>query len=424
MRTHFRGWGARRMRRAMTLVEMLVAMTLSLMLVAALAQAFQFIGINVSDGRARLNMANQMRGVTHLLQKDLEGVTVPLLPWTRETAGLGYFEIIEGTTYDSSNVATDTLVGDYDDILCFTARTTGEPFRGRYNGNVIESNVAEIIWWLSLEDENGDGVWSTEEDFFLHRRVLLVRPDLPNPLPAGAGTGTAFFQNNDVSARPSGVNMIANSLGDLTDRQSRFAHASAFPNVISRNATTLLLDSNYILSGTYKGEDVALSHVLGFDVRVYDPGARVKVATSGELVTPGDPGYAAAGASTTLGAFVDLGITTFTGSGVTTADVPNFGGSANALSKLVPPTCTSRVYCTWSQHYEHNGVNEDGDAVVDEGEDGLDNDNMNGVDDPGERETAPPYPIPLRGVQVTIRMVDHGARQVRQARVVQRFTSE
>ena len=38
-----------------------------------------------------------------------------------------------------------------------------------------------------------------------------------------------------------------------------------------------------------------------------------------------------------------------------------------------------------------------------------------GVDDHLERETSPPYPVPLRGVQVTLRLSEPGTRQVRKA---------
>jgi hypothetical protein len=37
------------------------------------------------------------------------------------------------------------------------------------------------------------------------------------------------------------------------------------------------------------------------------------------------------------------------------------------------------------------------------------------VDNAGERETAPPYPYPLRGVQVRIRILESNTHQVRQA---------
>jgi hypothetical protein len=46
---------------------------------------------------------------------------------------------------------------------------------------------------------------------------------------------------------------------------------------------------------------------------------------------------------------------------------------------------------------------------------------MNGVDDAGEREAPPPYSVPLRGLQVTLRSYDRDTRQLRQATVKRSF---
>ena len=48
----------------------------------------------------------------------------------------------------------------------------------------------------------------------------------------------------------------------------------------------------------------------------------------------------------------------------------------------------------------------------------------NGVDDVGERETSPPYPVPLRGIQVRLRIIDRDTRQVRQMTVSSDFIPE
>jgi hypothetical protein len=53
--------------------------------------------------------------------------------------------------------------------------------------------------------------------------------------------------------------------------------------------------------------------------------------------------------------------------------------------------------------------------------DGFDS-NANGiVDDTGELRTAPPYAVPLRGIQVKIRVFEPDSRQVREVTVVQDF---
>jgi len=86
--------------------------------------------------------------------------------------------------------------------------------------------------------------------------------------------------------------------------------------------------------------------------------------------------------------------------------------------------CYPGVYDTWSLSYERDGLDEDGDSLIDQGADGIDNNGLNGVDDVGERETSPPYPVPLRGIQVRIRILDRDTRQVRQMTVSTDFIPE
>ena len=97
------------------------------------------------------------------------------------------------------------------------------------------------------------------------------------------------------------------------------------------------------------------------------------------------------------------------------------------------PTNTSanldmRVYDTWSYSYERDGINQDGNAMTDEGTDGLDsalpNTQVGAVDEVEERETSPPYPVPLRGIQVRVRVIEPDTRQVRQATITQDFLPE
>jgi hypothetical protein len=97
---------------------------------------------------------------------------------------------------------------------------------------------------------------------------------------------------------------------------------------------------------------------------------------------------------------------------------------------------TPSVYDTWSTHYESDGIDQeaiddpdlvnDSEAGVDQGTNGLD-DNVgfgaiNGTDDVGERETSPPYDVPLRGMQVKIRIYERDTRQIREATVTKNFS--
>jgi hypothetical protein len=84
----------------------------------------------------------------------------------------------------------------------------------------------------------------------------------------------------------------------------------------------------------------------------------------------------------------------------------------------------STTYDTWSMFYEHDGIDQDGVFGVDQGTNGIDDNNANGVDDVTERETSPPYPVPLRGIQVRLRIIDRDTRQVRQMTVSSDFIPE
>jgi hypothetical protein len=52
---------------------------------------------------------------------------------------------------------------------------------------------------------------------------------------------------------------------------------------------------------------------------------------------------------------------------------------------------------------------------VDEGTNGLDDaGSAPGIDDPTERETSAPYPFPLRGIRIVIRVLEPDTKEVRQ----------
>ena len=186
------------------------------------------------------------------------------------------------------------------------------------------------------------------------------------------------------------------------------------------------------------GEDVMLNDVLAFDLRVYDPGAPIASLTTGTLVNalePSDAGwYAPSSASEVIGfgAYVDLGWdpgVNYDYSLIADAPLPLFQQARQP--GWHPRTGTTvgygfpAVYDTWSLHYESDGIDQDfssdNNSGVDEGKNGLDDDFVNGVDDPGERETSPPYDVPLRGIQVKLRLYERDTRQIRQATVTKSF---
>jgi len=185
------------------------------------------------------------------------------------------------------------------------------------------------------------------------------------------------------------------------------------------------------------GSDVVLTNLAAFDVRAYDPTVPIYQAVPGsDPVLPGDPGYgdAMTGSPTPLGngGYVDLFYRRYVGGGSSVFSDPPLPRSGMQLYLPVfwGQQQFPAVYDTWSLDYERNGIDEDGllgldtTGLVDQGTNGIDDDGVHGVDDPGERETSPPYPVPLRGIQVRLRIVDRDTRQVRQMTVTSDFTPE
>jgi type II secretory pathway component PulJ len=500
----------------MTLIELLIATALSLLLLGAVVQMFGSVGQSITDSRAMLESADRLRLTATRLQQDLAGVTVTMNPPRKPENNEGYFEYIEGpmTAANASTFAIntdnnnqgDTTVGDVDDILMFTTRSTGQPFVGKYAagaGGVAQSDVAEVAWFVRGRT--------------LYRRVLLVAPAL-------SPTGSPFYGYNDISVSIQNGTLVANSLGDLTKRENRFAHQTGgfpyspyvstatwsatnvsnwtvlrLPTLCECSSTSWIpggavpgYGSPTILSpfgpgqfdawrnplpysqfdpatGAYNGfytagapttgqriaDDVILTNVIGFDVKGWDPQAPVFSASSGTgLLRPGDSSYTAAwtaawtasptgptvGQSVTVngivytvasfGAYGDLGY----GS---TAYTPLLAGSLSHLghpkSYLNTSATTARVYDTYSTHYETvalnpqpagttpgqavNGFDDNGNGIVDDIV-------YNGAATDGENITAPPYPIPLRGIQVKIRVYEPDSRQVREVTVIQDFLSQ
>jgi type II secretory pathway pseudopilin PulG len=258
-------------KRGYTLVELLIATTLTLVMMGAVATLFGTIGQSVATSRATMEMSDALRGTTIRLRTDLSGVlasdpdmfTPP--PWPPKSAGAdktGYFEYVEGpvgpdgtsawpvTSVTPGYVARntdvsrapsprppnppspdpdqilfeqDTTVGDTDDILMFTARLDGERLVGKYYSptlnlnTTIESSDAEIAWFVRGNT--------------LYRRQLLIVPlgTAINTSPAG------FYANNDISVHlnPATGLLELNSLADdptlqngLARPENRFAHRS------------------------------------------------------------------------------------------------------------------------------------------------------------------------------------------------------
>ncbi len=223
-----------------TLVEMMVAMAITLLMMAALARSFGFIGNKVQESRAETDLAGKLRDMTTRLSDELKQCTVNLAPNDGEDDQLGYFVYYEGPVTNATSslfrvfndssgnvVLGDSKYGDFDDYIAFTAvaqgnnwftgkvprylldQRTGQiagtgytlptPASTAFEPVVIRSKYAEIIYFASPEyataslpanpsyiDVDGDtdfGSGSASENGIpdrirIHRRVLLIRPDL------------------------------------------------------------------------------------------------------------------------------------------------------------------------------------------------------------------------------------------------------
>ncbi len=330
---------------------------------------------------------------------------------------------------------------------------------------------------------------------------------------------------NDYSGTGS-VSVTGYSLANMESDKARYDSMSTAEkrSVHSGGIATIRYEGIRQYDDAPRFDDVIMSNVLSFDVKVWDPGAPLFTikksagasgglapSTAAELtVFPHDPGYkkvlsefittpTATNGPTSFGAYVDMNY--MWGSQVTnpssrmkgyfdalltfeqTVGVPeyslprpSFGGPGQSTAKYVgsvnkfttthwqqytqnsntntlphgygadltgalheawdpssvTKTCQNlklcglaSVYCTWSTHYEQNAIDDDRDGIVDNYTNGLDDPGSDpGVDDPSERETVPPYPVPLRGVQITIRAFEPDTRQIREVTITHEFLLE
>lgn len=263
-------------RRGLTLVEMLVVVGLLVTMMTIIASIFTAATTALNVAQVNTSLDTELRRIDGIIRQDLQGVTCRMTPGTNDPAdSRGYFEYSEGAFADRQGEDTD-------DTIAFTTQAPeGQFFTGRMwipgsatgasNGGIqpitVTSKLAEVIYFV-----RGDR---------LYRRVLLIRPqpafagksdeqgnlglgaapalstdnvnplNPPNTINYGSATGgytstpalglvnpttglplpVSWQGMNDISARPRTNNTLPagalmpvfNTLGDLTNRENRFA---------------------------------------------------------------------------------------------------------------------------------------------------------------------------------------------------------
>ena len=412
-------------RSGLTLIEMLVALAVTLVMMAAVVNLFANISGSIRNRRAVIEVSSQLRQVRQRLASDLEGATSQAIPWQRTDRDAGYIEIIEGPWNDMDpsqltdgmdtatnpeidyatslvpsggdplivtsrtalsngrtvgtvgDVTNGGALGDWDDILALTVRSEAEPFKAQVLNPVTnqmelkESTLAEVIWYAEEQRQpSGDPAQPEDGMRRIYRRVLLILPS--------AGPWTDQPQNVSAHLDPATLRYVANTLGDVTKREYRFNH----------QYDTSLLHNGFPhpMMGMPNGgsEWMVLSDALAFDVRVFDLAAPL-FDNSGTVVEPSDPGFRDLAVDSKTGGDPPVGYGAYADLGWNGPPAPSgLPGPASlydhtAISLQTPAPVfgawnnrkvidNKPFYDTWSFHYENDGINQDLDRAPRAGE--------------------------------------------------------
>ncbi len=136
-----------RSRRAITLVELLVALAAAMILLTTVITILGSVTRGVQESRASIEITGRLRSAQLLLRKRSGRSHLPNLGLATQRSGNGYLEIIEGTRTNNNG---NQLQGDTDDVIMFTTRAVvGRFFTAKANNTTITSDKAEVVWFLS-----------------------------------------------------------------------------------------------------------------------------------------------------------------------------------------------------------------------------------------------------------------------------------
>ncbi len=167
--------------------------------------------------------------------------------------------------------------------------------------------------------------------------------------------------------------------------------------------------SDYVVDRGRVGEDLVLTNVLSFDVKVWDPQAPVRGVAVTLPIPPAVRGWGNNANQIGLGAYVDLGYLPSIENGTLRTDFSDVRlpsrNDAVATTYNVSNNLNThpRMYDTWATHYE------------------AELNAATGLTPGGVWKCSAPYMSKLRGIQVTLRVFDPDSRQIRQVTLEHRL---
>jgi hypothetical protein len=212
----------------------LIAITMTLVIMLALAQGFKRLSDDISKGRARLSLSDQLRGVSEILRNDLAGLTVETDPTSKATKS-GYFLYYEGPLADHHPITvpinnlpggtteqqlSTSKYGDFDDILMFTARAKGEWFRGRVPLAIVKGAAAGLPVGTNYPGYVDDDWRRTVVVASEYAEIAYFMMPAIQPSPNAATTYEEYVANPDLTLpivdRDAPVNLTATVPAYLT----------------------------------------------------------------------------------------------------------------------------------------------------------------------------------------------------------------
>ena len=310
-----------RRRSGFTLVEVLVAMALTLFIMSILSAAFVAATQSFSDLKAAGDLAEKLRGAKNVLMRDLEadhiydanGNTLRLSTLWQGTPNQpppasGFFRIYQGTPDVSEGTDLDTIASYYQtqaylhytiglngnkrsDFLSATIPANSPLISGanpvyQFPDNYYQdttgnfnSQTAEVAVFLVATGDQTDGTNGTAQPLFaLYRRQFLPVPSgWPPPSPPAPAPITVpvpaspspYLEMSTVptAGEPSAAtNLTFNTLNDLAKPVRRFWMNRGAPQGAFQSGTTYATMGQ--VNQSYQASDLLLSDVVSFDVRV------------------------------------------------------------------------------------------------------------------------------------------------------------